>query len=60
MAKKAPPKRKSSSKSKAPPPAPFPMARGGGKKPKGKAPKMPTLGGNLTGLGGTGASGMIP
>jgi hypothetical protein len=50
--KKAPPKRKAQAR-KAPPMAP--PAFGGKKKTK-----MPTLGGGLMGLGGTGASGMIP
>jgi hypothetical protein len=50
--KKAPPKRKAQAR-KAPPMAP--PAFGGKKKTK-----MPTLGGGLMGLGGTGASGMMP
>jgi len=57
MAKKAPPKRKA-----APPPKPLkplgkkkPVAKPG--KPK---TKMPTLGGGLMGLGGTGAGGLMP
>jgi hypothetical protein len=54
MARKPPPKKKAA---KAAPPAPVkPLSK---KKPKGKA-KLPTLGGGLMGLGGTGASGMMP
>jgi hypothetical protein len=56
MAKKAPPKKKAAQKRpafgnarKAPP---APAAR--------KKSKMPTLGGGLMGLGGTGAQGMMP
>lgn len=57
MAKKkqAPPKRKAASKA---PPAP-PFGRGAKAPPKRK-PKIPTLGGGLAGLGGTGAQGMMP
>jgi hypothetical protein len=46
-----------------PPPAPKKTSKAApaAKKRKGKPkPKMPTLGGNIMGLGGTGAGGMIP
>jgi hypothetical protein len=52
--KKAPP-----AKSKKPPPRIAPAAPAMKKKVKPKG-KMPTLGGSLMGLGGTGASGMMP
>jgi hypothetical protein len=59
MPRKPPNKKKSNVKK--PPPARIPvgqaMQKKGAKKPK---PKMPTLGGNIMGLGGTGAQGMIP
>jgi hypothetical protein len=51
--KKAPPKRKTASAKAAPP------KRVGSFKPP-KKPKMPTLGGGMMGLGGTGAGGMLP
>lgn len=59
MAKKPPPKKgKANAKTAFAPPA----ARQKMVKPKAKAKKgkIPTLGGSLTGLGGTGAQGMMP
>lgn len=57
MAKKAPPKKKTAARRSAPP-APFPAA--GKKGMAKKKPKIPSLGGGLMGLGGTGAQGMMP
>jgi len=60
VARKAPPKRAANSKArankKAPPAAPM-AKRKAAPKPK---PKIPTLGGGLMGIGGTGAGGMMP
>ena len=49
-------------KKKAPPPKkPQPLSKRKPLKPAKKVkPKMPTLGGGLMGLGGTGAQGMMP
>jgi hypothetical protein len=57
MARKAPPAKRKTSKRNAPPARkapPAPMAR---RRPK---PKIPPLGGGMMGLGGPGASGMMP
>jgi hypothetical protein len=58
MARKPPPAKKKTNAKKPPPRmAPPAMQKKGAKRPK---PKMPTLGGGLMGLGGTGAGGMLP
>jgi hypothetical protein len=49
--KAPPPKRKAASKSK---------AKRGSNNFRAPKPKLPTLGAGLTGMGGTGASGMMP